>query len=98
KIDLARFEGLRPLVARHLAEAGKRPHEKELVADLAPLARAGSGAGAADEEGEDSEGTEAAPSADEALARQAGVEPLSAGLLVSGVVTGVDDRAKRAEV
>lgn len=99
-----RFEALRALVARRLEEAGRRQQEAGYVADLAPLARAAPEPANPEEGAEEqrpelaSEEEEAAPSADELLARSVPLKPLREGLRVAGYVTEVDDKKGLARV
>jgi penicillin-binding protein 1A len=99
-LSSARFATLRPLIADRLASAGRRRSQRELVADLAPLA--------SDEAPDASrEGVEEASSnpdevdtasADEKVARKVALEPLQVGLALGGYVVRVDDTARTAEV
>lgn len=99
-LEPARFRTLRPLIAQRIASAGRRRSQRELVADLAPLAR--------NEEADASrEGVEEASSnpdevdtasADMKTARKVALEPLEVGLTLGGYVTRVDDAAGKAEV
>ena len=95
-----RFQTLRPLIADRLASAGRRKSQRELVADLSPLAK--------DEAPDASrEGVEEASSnpdevdtatADEKTARKVSLESLKVGLRLGGYVTRVDDEARQATV
>lgn len=96
----ARFQALRPLIADRLASAGRRKSQRELVADLAPLAK-----GAASDSSR--EGVEEASSnpdevdtatEDEKTARTVSLETLKTGLRLGGYVTEVDDTHHQAQV
>jgi penicillin-binding protein 1A len=101
-IDLARFERLKPLLARQVEEAGRRQKEGASVADLTSLAQteepppAVAGAPVAPTPTEEEEDATLSP--DEKLAQGVALAPLVEGLRVAGVVTQVDDTAKKARV
>lgn len=105
KIALSRFEDLRPHLERRVSEAGRRPKEGEWLVDLAALA------GLKEEPSEDDARAEAAredapadatgpeeSTADAELARKARLTALTPGATLAGIVTGVDDGAKRATI
>ncbi|WNG31905.1 PBP1A family penicillin-binding protein [Cystobacter fuscus] len=101
-IDLARFERLKPLLAKQVEEAGRRQKEGASVADLTSLAQteepppAVAGAPVAPTPTEEEEDATLSP--DEKLAQGVALAPLVEGLRVAGVVTQVDDTAKKARV
>lgn len=103
-LEAARFQALRARVARRLEEAGRRQQEAGSVADLAPLARAAPEPANPEEGAEEQrpelagEEEEAAPSADEVLARSVPLKPLREGLRVAGYVAEVDDKKGVARV
>ncbi|WNG22339.1 PBP1A family penicillin-binding protein [Cystobacter fuscus] len=101
-IDLARFERLKPLLAKQVEEAGRRQKEGASVADLTSLAQTEeppppvAGAPVAPTPTEEEEDATLSP--DEKLAQGVVLAPLVEGLRVAGVVTQVDDTAKKARV
>ena len=103
RLDAARFGVLRPLIARRLAEAGRRESEGALVADLASLAGNSSVPAPSEEDRSEpnaaavAEG-EAPPTPDEVIANRVALEPLKEGARLVGWVRKVDDGAKRAEI
>jgi penicillin-binding protein 1A len=102
-LEPARFERLKPLIARQIEEAGRRQKEGAYVADLASLSQSGEPTPKPAEAEEPvvtpaEEEEEATLSADEKLARDVKLEPLKEGLRVTGLVTQVDDAGKRARV
>lgn len=110
QLEPDRFQVLKALVQKRIAEAGKRKPDEVKVADLTPLAQkqeapAGDAAdegveaaqsAAAEEAPTVGEGEEPPPSPDELLARQVPLRPLAVGIRVAGYVTKVDDGGKRA--
>jgi penicillin-binding protein 1A len=108
-LEAARFEGIKKLVASRIEESGKRQKEAELVADLAPLAKAEPEPTVSPDEGaeeqqrpelarEDVPEAEAPPSPDQQLAGSVRLRPLKEGLRLAGYVTQVDDAKKVARV
>ncbi len=101
-VEPARFERLKPLIARQIEEAGRRQKEGAYVADLASLAPPSPAEPPAPETPEltttAEQEEEARLSADEKLALDVKLEPLKEGLRVTGFVTQVDDAAKKARV
>ncbi|ATB41558.1 penicillin-binding protein [Cystobacter fuscus] len=101
-IELARFERLKPLLAKQVEEAGRRQKEGASVADLTTLAQTEEPppavAGAPVEPTPTEEEEDATLSPDEKLAQGVALAPLVEGLRVAGVVTLVDDTAKKARV
>ncbi|QRK08113.1 PBP1A family penicillin-binding protein [Archangium violaceum] len=101
-LEAARFERLKPLIARQIEEAGRRQKEGAYVADLASLAQTGAPQPnpveepvvTTDAEQEEDEKL----SADEKLAQDVQLAPLKEGLRVAGFVTQVDDPGKKARV
>ncbi|MFN0061543.1 MAG: penicillin-binding protein 1A [Myxococcaceae bacterium] len=91
---------LRPKIATRLAEAGRRPLDAPLVADLSPLADAapavGEVSGAAVPE--TAPDPEASASREEQRARSVPLVPLRVGARLGGYVTAVNDKAQRATV
>ncbi|MDQ3263635.1 MAG: PBP1A family penicillin-binding protein [Myxococcota bacterium] len=99
----ADFQSVRPHIVTRIEEAGKRRKDEVVVADLEPLI-----ASAPQPEGEVEEGAEelpeqveegeAPPSREEIRAREVRLRPLKQDLRVAGMVTAVDDGAKKATV
>ncbi len=101
-LDPARFEQLKPLIARQIEEAGRRQKEGAYVADLSSLAQSPTIPAPAGETPvvvtETEQEEEARLSADEKLALAVPLQPLQEGLRLHGVVTQVDDTGKKARV
>ena len=103
-IDAARFNSLRPLIARRIEEAGRRLSEDVLVADLTRLVENAAAPAAPSEEDRSEPGAESPaegespPTPDEALVNRVALKPLKEGARVAGWVRKVDDAAKRAEI
>jgi penicillin-binding protein 1A len=103
-VDAARFNSLRPLIARRLEEAGRRQSEEVLVADLSRLIENPSTAAPSSDEDRSEASSEAAaegeapPTPDEVIANRLALKPLKEGTRVTGWVRKVDDAGKRAEI
>lgn len=103
-VDEARFSVLRPLIARRIAEAGRRESEGVLVADLSRLVESKSAPALPSEEDRseaDTDGLvagETPPTPDQAIANRIALKPLKEGARVAGWVRKVDDAGKRAEI
>jgi len=102
ELDSRRFAQLRALVEQRIADSGRRSQEGALLADLSRLAQPRQPPGAEEEGAEErpeigAEG-EAAPTADEMLARAVALVPVREGLRLGGYVTQVDDARKIATV
>jgi penicillin-binding protein 1A len=101
-LEPARFERLKPLIAKQIEEAGRRQKEGAYVADLGSLVQSGEQQPKPTEEpvvtttAEEEE--EAKLSPDEKLALDVQLQPLKEGLRVAGFVTQVDDAGKKARV
>ncbi len=101
-VEPARFERLKPLIAKQIEEAGRRQKEGAYVADLGTLVQSGEQQPKPAEEpvvttaAEEEE--EATLSPDEKLALDVQLQPLKEGLRVAGFVTQVDDSGKKARV
>src|SRR5262249_2397316 len=102
-MDAGRFNSLKPLIARRIAEAGRRQSE-DVGADVAGLGETPAGAAWPSEEdrSEESPDTaaeeEAPPTADETVTNRVALKPLREGARVAGWVRKVDDAGKRAEI
>ncbi|ATB32072.1 penicillin-binding protein 1A [Melittangium boletus] len=101
-MEPARFERLKPLIARQIEEAGRRQKEGSSVADLASLAvneeppKKDEGAPVETPVAEQEEDATLSP--DEKLAHEVVLAPLKDDLRVTGYVTQVDDAGKKARV
>ncbi len=95
-VDPKRFETLRPLLEKRLAEAGRRHPDDVLVADLSPLKDARAAEEPATESLRDpdeqaAELEEGVPTEDEKLARSVPAKNLAEGVESIGWVKDVDD-------
>jgi penicillin-binding protein 1A len=111
-LDTGSFDRFKGQIAQRIEEAGRRQKEAEYVADLAPLATAGSvpvtaveqpkasveQEGAEEQRPELTPEGEAPPSAEEALVRSVPLRPLKEGLRLTGFVTAVDEKKGIAKV
>jgi penicillin-binding protein 1A len=108
-VEAGQFERLKGQIEHRIEEAGRRQKEAEYVADLAPLAKAGTvpvtaieqqGAqeGAEEQRPELTPEGEAPPSPEEALVRSVPLRPLKEGLRLTGFVTAVDAKKGIAKV
>jgi penicillin-binding protein 1A len=101
QVDLQRFEKLRPLLERRLAEAGKRRPDDVLIADLSALKELTAPVEPDTDpfaEPEDQNLDEPIPTEDEKLARAIAVKTLTDAVETVGLVKSLDDNRNLAVI
>ncbi len=90
-MELSRFEALRPLIEKRLAEAGKRRPDERLIADLSALHDADETEEPPPDDEQPVDPDEPKPTRDQLLVHRLTVRTLQDGVESVGVVRSVDD-------